>query len=127
MLLLKRLPRICRFFFQFFFFSFQQFIPLVDEIPPGFDRLDEGEELCVPKSWMCLLLCKCKGRCPSFTFKKMMDSFFEPEEMKDRKAVEFASKDKIMKDIKSKMLYMLVFIQKNDPFFLVKNQILFQP
>lgn len=61
---------------------------------------------------MCLLLSKCKGRCPSFTFKKMMDGFFEPEEMKDRKAVEFASKDKIMKAIKSKMLYMLVFIQK---------------
>lgn len=55
-----------------------------------------------------------------------MDGFFEPEKMKDRKAVEFASKDKIMKDIKSKMLYMLVFIQKNDP-FLVKNQILCQP
>lgn len=50
-----------------------------------------------------------------------MDGFFEPEEMKDRKAVEFASKDKIMKDIKSKMLYMLVFIQKNFPFFSEKS------
>ena len=66
----------------------------------------------MPKSWMCLLLSKCKGKGSSFTFKKMMDGFFEPEEIKDRKAVEFASKDKIMKAIKSKMLYMLVFIQK---------------
>ena len=57
----------------------------------------------VPRSWLCLLLSKCKGKRIALTLKKMMDGFFEPEELFSRKAVEFASSNRIMKAIKSKL------------------------
>ena len=82
---------------------FQQLIPLGTEPPQGFERLDDGEELVFPRSWLCLLLSKCKGKGPALTFKKMMDGFFEPEELLSLKAVEFASSNRIMKAIKSKL------------------------
>ena len=88
---------------QYLIYFFQQLIPLGTEPPQGFEQLDDGEELVVPKSWLCLLLSKCKGKGPALSFKKMMDGFFEPEELLSQKAVEFASSSRIMKAIKSKL------------------------
>ncbi|CAC5396055.1 unnamed protein product [Mytilus coruscus] len=60
-------------------------VPLDQAIPPLYERIG-GTEVSVPQKWMVTLLSKCKGKGSSFTIKKMLDGFFEPQELVGQKA-----------------------------------------
>ncbi|KAH3725666.1 hypothetical protein DPMN_051515 [Dreissena polymorpha] len=68
------------------------------------ERLAKNEEVCVPRNSLSCVLSKCKCKGAAFTFKKLIKGFFEPEQLVDRKAVEMATSNKIMKAIKSKII-----------------------
>ena len=56
----------------------------------------------VPKSWLHGILAKCKGHGSSFIAKKLMDGFFEPDELAFKTASEIVNKDSCMESIKCK-------------------------
>ncbi|XP_063962156.1 uncharacterized protein LOC129255622 [Lytechinus pictus] len=50
------------------------------EVQPLYERLEQSR-LAVRRAWLTNLLAKCKGKEPSYTFKKMLDGFFQPSQL----------------------------------------------
>lgn len=64
----------------------------------------------VPKTWLHSLLAKCKGHGASFIAKKIMDGFFEPDELISKTAAEIVDSDVCMESIKCKYVYIYIYI-----------------
>ncbi|CAG2251514.1 unnamed protein product [Mytilus edulis] len=58
----------------------KKMVPLDKELPPLYERIS------VPQKWMITLLSKCKSKGSSFTVNKMLDGFFEPQDLVGQKA-----------------------------------------
>ena len=65
-------------------------------------RLTSLGKVIVPKTWLHGILAKCKGHGSSFIAKKLMDGFFEPDELAFKTASEIVNKDLCMESIKCK-------------------------
>lgn len=80
----------------------QQQVPLGESIPEGMERLVETDVV-VPRFWLAALLSKCKGKGGSFTVKKFLDGFFEPEDLVDQTASKMLRTSAILRAIRGRL------------------------
>jgi hypothetical protein len=90
-------------------FTFQKVLNEGDDVPQDYMRLSTLGKVIVPKSWLHGILAKCKGHGASFIAKKLMDGFFEPDELAFKTASEMVHKNLCMECIKCK--YILYFLR----------------
>lgn len=79
-----------------------------EDVPADFVRLSSLGKVIVPKTWLHSLLAKCKGHGASFIAKKIMDGFFEPDELISKTAAEIVDSDVCMESIKCKYVYIYI-------------------